>query len=103
MNKVFFFKSSFDKYDGDIGKALNKVVREKSSEKAKWIDNAIKSLLPKWVVKNVEKHQKNRLFRYLVRNIYKIEISMIDGLIGDRKTIEIKKNGKVKYKRTFYD
>jgi len=102
-NRVFFFKSSFDKYDGCVDKVLNKIVSNKMSKQAKWIDDAIKSLLPKWVVKNAKKYQKNRMFRFLIKNVYKIEISMIDGLIGDRKTIEIKKNGKIKFQRTFYD
>jgi hypothetical protein len=100
--RVYFFRSSFDKYDGCVDKVLNKIVLSKASKQAKWIDNSIKKLLPKWVVKNAKKYQNNRMFRFLVKNIYKIEISMIAGLRG-KKEIEIKKGGEVKYRGIFYD
>ena len=96
-----FYITNVEWFNGDIDNLLNKIIRKEATKEAEWIDNHIKKLLPEWAIKLTPKYHKNRLFKFLVRHISDIDVSVLSEPLAGKRIITIGQKGKQVFRKDF--
>lgn len=96
-----FFITNVEWFNGDMDNILSKVVEKEATKQAKWIDDHIKRLLPDWVIELTPKYHKNRFFRYLIRRVFDIDISILSDPLKRKRIVTIGQRGKQIFSKHF--